>query len=219
MKIFPSLVSADLLQLGAVIQAIDEYVDGYHLDIMDDHFVPNLTWGPAFIAALRKATAKPFQLHLMVDNPAQWIPRLAFNPGDSFVFHIEAVAPTAVHSVLDVAQNAGWKVGLALNPPTPVERVGQHLGRLDEILIMSVNPGFSGQGFIDTTYKIRQLHELAHKLKVTSPAICMDGGIGPWNVELLAKSGVQMIDVASAIFKGEPIANIQHLRQLTSCAC
>lgn len=214
MKIFPSLISADLLQLGAVVQAIDDHVDGYHLDIMDDHFVPNLTWGPAFIAALRRITRKPFQIHLMVDNPSAWIKRLDFNDGDSFIFHVEAVGPSRVHDVLRDARSAGWRVGLALNPATEVERAGQHLALLDELLIMSVNPGFSGQSFIDTSAKVSEVKILGSRIHAKIPTLCMDGGIGADNIGKLAQAGVEIIGAAAAIFKGGSyLENIEKLRK------
>ncbi len=213
MKIFPSLISANLLQLGAVVQTIDDHVDGYHLDIMDDHFVPNLTWGPAFIAALRRITKKPFQIHLMVDNPAAWISRLAFNSGDSFIFHVEAVADSGIHTVLRDARSAGWRVGLALNPGTQVERVGQHLASMDEVLLMSVNPGFSGQSFIDTSAKATQLTALSGKLNVKMPVMCMDGGINESNIGSIANAGVELVGAASAVFGGNnEVENIKKLR-------
>lgn len=214
MKIFPSLVSADLLQLGCVIQEIDEHVDGYHLDIMDDHFVPNLTWGPAFIAALRRCTKKPFQIHLMVDNPDKWIDRLAFNPGDSFVFHVEAVADSLIHTVVRDARSAGWRVGLALNPGTEVARVGQHLAALDELLLMSVNPGFSGQSFIDTSSKIADLRIMGGRLEVKTPMVCMDGGINAGNIGHVARAGVELIGAAASVFGGDDlVGNIKKLRE------
>lgn len=214
MKIFPSLISANLLNLQATIDMIDPYVDGYHLDIMDAHFVPNLTWGPAFINALRVVTAKPFQVHLMVDNPLAWIDLLDKKEGDSFVFHAEAVTLTVIHRVLDAAKKAGWRIGLALNPATQVEMLGQHLGMLDEVLIMSVNPGFSGQSFIDTTHKCGQITSLCEKIKVPKPLICMDGGINHANIKPLIEAGVDIVGAASAIFNGDPLKNITALRSI-----
>ena len=212
MKIFPSMISSNILNLEAVIQLVDPLVDGYHLDIMDDHFVPNLTWGPAFVNALRMITNKPFQIHLMVDNPASWIKRINHQPGDSFVFHAEAVTPTIAHEVLVAAKDAGWRAGIAINPATRVEQIGQHIALLDELLIMSVVPGFSGQGFIDTIAKADITRALAGQLGLPVPLIGMDGGIGVKNIGLVAAAGVEMVGIASAIFSGDIIKNIAHLR-------
>ncbi len=218
MKLFPSIISANLLNLESVIRTIDSHVDGYHIDIMDDHFVPNLTWGPMFVAALRTVTNRPFQIHLMVDNPATWISRLACAAGDSFVFHVEAVNTSQVSPVLAAAKQAGWRVGLALNPATEIERVGLYLAELDEVMIMSVNPGFSGQSFIDTSAKAPALRALSSRLGVTAPLIAMDGGVGLQNIGMLALAGIDLVGVASAIFSGlDPVKNIQNLRQAACC--
>lgn len=219
MKIFPSLISADLLRLGDVIRAIDADVDGYHLDIMDDHFVPNLTWGPAFINALRAATARPFQVHLMVDNPLAWVTRLNLQTGDSFVFHVEAVVAEAVHELVGQVCERGWRVGLAINPGTPVEQITQYLQNLDEVLIMSVQPGFSGQLFIDTTARVRQVREFCLDAGIEVPLLCMDGGINIKNIGSVALAGVELVGVAKSVFDaGDAGKNIQNLRRLaTSC--
>lgn len=218
MKLFPSIISANLLNLESVIRTIDPHVDGYHIDIMDDHFVPNLTWGPMFVAALRTVTNRPFQIHLMVDNPATWISRLACATGDSFVFHVEAVTASQVGPVLATAKQAGWRVGLALNPATEIERVGLYLAQLDEVMIMSVNPGSSGQSFIDTSAKAPALRALSSRLSVEAPLIAMDGGVGLQNIGMLALAGIDLVGVASAIFSGiDPVKNIQNLQQAARC--
>jgi ribulose-phosphate 3-epimerase len=218
MKLFPSIISANLLNLESVIRTIDSYVDGYHIDIMDDHFVPNLTWGPMFVAALRTITKRPFQIHLMVDNPATWVSRLACAAGDSFVFHVEAVTASQVSPLLIAAKKAGWRVGLAFNPATEIERAGHYLAGLDEVLIMSVNPGFSGQSFIDTSAKASELRALSSRLGFSVPLIAMDGGIGLQNIGMLDQAGIDLVGVASAIFSGpDPVKNIQNLRRAASC--
>lgn len=221
MKIYPSLISADLLRLRDVIVQIDPFVDGYHIDIMDDHFVPNLTWGPAFVAALRLVTSKPFQLHLMVDNPEKWVTRLAWKKGDSFVFHIEAVKSAAVHSLIDLVLDHDWDIGIALNPATDVSCLGVHLSRLHEILIMSVEPGFSGQGFINTLFKVEQIKQLSSRLGVECPRLCMDGGIGQKNIASIAAAGIELIGAASAIFNdaSNPVDNINVLKKIAADVC
>ncbi len=220
MLIFPSIISCDLLNLERTIGSIDAHVDGYHIDVMDDHFVPNLTWGPMFISALRRITSKPFQIHLMIDDPKRWIDRVAFHAGDSFVFHLEALHDDdAVRSIVNSARNHGWRVGLALNPPTLLESIYPYIQDLDEILFMSVHPGFSGQSFIDVTAKVREFiaHFHTSQSKKNHPLICMDGGVGPSNIGLLAGAGVEAVGVAAAIFgEGDPVQNIAQLRRLAS---
>ena len=213
MLIFPSIISCDLLNLERTIKTIDDHVDGYHIDVMDDHFVPNLTWGPAFITALRGATQRPFQIHLMVDNPRAWIDRIQFKKEDSFIPHVEAFYDEKeVEILLNDAHAAGWRVGLALNPPTPIAKIMPYMHLLDEILFMSVNPGFSGQSFIDVSAKVRQFKD-AINFPLKSPRICMDGGIGVTNIGMLSTTGVQLVGAAAAIFSGaDLIKNIENLR-------
>ena len=214
MKIFPSIISADLLNLEHVLKTIDSAVDGYHIDIMDGYFVPNLTWGPMFVKALRTITNRPFQVHVMVNNPAAWISRLTCVPGDSFIFHIEAVMASDVSSLIEAARKTGWRVGLAINPDTPIERITQYLPELDEVLVMAVNPGFSGQSFIDIVPKIQTLRTLSSKAGVQVPLIAVDGGVNLENIARLALVGVEIVGAAAAIFnEDDVIKNIQNLRQ------
>lgn len=212
MKIFPSLISSDLLNIRHTLQRLDAHCDGYHLDVMDDHFVPNLTWGPAFINAIALATRRPLQVHLMVDTPEKWIDRLILSGKDSFVFHIEALREVGdVAKLLKEIKKKEVKAGVALNPKTPVEHVIDVLPLVDELLIMSVEPGFSGQKFIDVTEKVSILCALQKKLNVDFE-ICMDGGIGADNIGMLAKKGVDLVGIASAIFsEDDPVEALKNL--------
>ena len=101
LQIFPSLISADILNLKTVLQQLDDHCDGYHIDVMDDHFVPNLTWGPAFVNAIRKATKRPLHIHLMVDNPASWVERIALEKADTFIFHHEVIHHEVMHPLIE----------------------------------------------------------------------------------------------------------------------
>src|SRR3990172_9915424 len=124
MTIYPSLISSDLLNLAATLSLFDDHCDGYHLDVMDDHFVPNLTWGPAFINAIASHTKLPLNVHLMVDNPENWLNRLTLSQKDSFIFHWEAL--NDVEQVIALAQTIrakGILAGLAINPKTDVESI------------------------------------------------------------------------------------------------
>lgn len=201
MKIYPSLISCDVLNLASTLATLDPHVDGYHIDIMDDHFVPNLTWGPAFVNALAGATTKPLQMHLMVDNPASWVTRLNLQKKDSFVFHREAISDIYEGvKLIEELKKRSIKAGLALNPTTGLEQLEPFVALLDEILIMSVNPGFSGQKFIESvTDKVPALVAMRQQ-KNLKFSICMDGGIGSGNICSLQQAGVQIVSVASAIF-------------------
>ncbi len=201
MKIYPSLISCDVLNLASTLAALDSHVDGYHIDIMDDHFVPNLTWGPTLVNALAGATTKPLQMHLMVENPASWVTRLNLQKKDSFVFHREVVRYVQDGvKLIEELKKRDIKAGLALNPKTGVEQLEPFVSLLDEILIMSVNPGFSGQKFIESACdKVPALVAMRQQ-KNLKFNICMDGGIGASNICSLQQAGVQIVSVASAIF-------------------
>ncbi len=204
-EIFPSLISADILSLKNVIDLLDEHVDGYHIDVMDFHFVPNLTFGPAFVNAIALATERPLHVHLMVDNPTQWLEVLELRPHDVVVFHYEAT--TQHMQLIDAIKGKGFKVGIAINPDTSPDSVLEFLPHLDQVLVMSVQPGFSGQKFMP---------QVMEKLpKLSSATIAMDGGIGPDNIAILAQKGVTQFGIASAIFdSGDPVQAIRDLRAI-----
>ncbi len=204
-EIFPSLISADILSLKNVIDLLDPHVDGYHLDVMDFHFVPNLTFGPAVVNAIAGVTERPLHVHLMVDKPAQWLDVLTLRSRDVLVFHYEA---TKQHmQLIDAIKGKGYKVGIAINPDTPPDSVLEFLPHLDQVLVMSVQPGFSGQKFMP------QVMEKLPKLSGTT--IAMDGGIGPDNIAILKQKGVTQFGIASAIFdSSDPVQAIRDLRAI-----
>jgi len=213
MKIYPSLISAPLLSLEKMLFLLDPHCDGYHLDVMDDHFVPNLTWGPSFINAIADATQRPLQIHLMVDVPARWIERLELRNGDSFVFHYEALQNIAqAQHLIEKITARGWKAGIAINPPTPVTALHALLPHLHEVLIMSVNPGFSGQKFIpEIVAKVKPLM-LTRQHNGNNFTLCMDGGIGQENITMLKQEGVELFAMANAIFaSNDPVGALQSL--------
>jgi ribulose-phosphate 3-epimerase len=193
-KIYPSLISADILNLREVIKNLDSHCEGYRIDVMDDHFVPNLTWGSAFVNAIRKETSLPIHLHLMVDNPKKWVDRVELKKDDIFIFHWE------------VTQNIpelDCQVGVAINPGTPVEEIYQLLEKIDHVLLMSVEPGFSGQKFMpEVVKKVAPLIDLREKNNL-SFSIGMDGGVGEKNISILEKEGIDVVGVASAIFSNK----------------
>ncbi|MFH1831385.1 MAG: ribulose-phosphate 3-epimerase [bacterium] len=206
MKIYPSLISSNVLELKHTITLLDEHCDGYHLDVMDDHFVPNLTWGPVFINAIAATTGLPVQVHLMVDNPVLWIDRLKLTSRDTFIFHIESVKDSlAAKDIIEKVREKDMNVGIALNPKTSVDAIKDIVPLVDKVLVMSVEPGFSGQAFIpEVMHKVEQLCAM-RDLQRLSFLICMDGGVGYNNITQLAEAGVDIVAVASAIFSRKDI--------------
>ena len=216
MKIYPSLISSDLLKLNETLALFDSYCDGYHIDVMDFHFVPNLTWGPQFVNSFVKATTQPLHVHLMVDNPFQWIDILDLSPIDSFMFHFEAIQNSnECAKLIENIKKKKWQVGIVINPETPVEELYSFLPSLDNILLMSVNPGFSGQPFMSSVIdKIQPLLDQRTKLK-TKFDIGIDGGVDKENIALLGRKGIDFVGVASAIFsQKDPIDALQRLYEL-----
>lgn len=216
MKIYPSLISSDVLQLKKTIEMLDPHCDGYHIDVMDDHFVPNLTWGPVFVKAIMGATRLPVHLHLMVDNPECWIDRVALRKEDVFIFHHEAVRnEDKICALIKGIKKSGCLVGAALNPETAVEKVFPYLAFLDYILLMSVRPGFSGQKFIpEVLKKVSVLKEALAKQR-RACVIGMDGGVSRENIGVLKKALVDEVGVASAIFAtNDPVRAIKELKIL-----
>lgn len=213
MKIAPSLLSADFANLASEVQDIERGgADLVHLDVMDYHFVPNLTFGAPIIKALRPHTKLLFDVHLMTEHPETYFADLEKAGADMISFHAEA----AVHHdrlVHDI-QERGMKAGIALNPGTPLSMVEELLPILDFVLIMSVNPGFGGQKFIPYSLdKIRRLREMANQVGREDLDIEVDGGVGPANAKALADAGVTIAVAGSAVFgKEDRKAAIEALR-------
>ncbi len=213
MKIFPSLISSDLLNIQTTIKNLDPNCDGYHIDIMDDHFVPNLTWGPAFVKAISSVTNLPLDVHLMVDNPVAWVDRLNLKPKDLFVFHIETLdSDEEIKDLIKTVKIIGCKAGIALNPETPVEKVFDYLALIDHVLVMSVKPGFSGQKFMESVLsKVKVLNQKRHDMNLPFD-IGMDGGIDKSNIAMISELSVDQVGVASAIFSHKDyVAALQDL--------
>lgn len=203
MKIAPSLLSADFANLASEVQDIERGgADLVHLDVMDYHFVPNLTFGAPIIKALRPHTKLLFDVHLMTEHPETYFADLEKAGADMISFHAEA----AVHHdrlVHDI-QERGMKAGIALNPGTPLSMIEELLPILDFVLIMSVNPGFGGQKFIPYSLdKIRRLREMANQVGREDLDIEVDGGVGPANAKALADAGVTIAVAGSAVFGKE----------------
>ncbi|HAH96323.1 MAG TPA: ribulose-phosphate 3-epimerase [Firmicutes bacterium] len=211
MRLAPSLLTADFLNLGTAINAIAE-ADEIHLDIMDGHYVPNLSFGPVVAQAVRQATRLNLSAHLMVTNPDEMVPWFVAAGCGLIVVHAEA--STHLHRSLQNIKNLGADAGVALNPSTPLGVLEYIAHDLKRVLLMSVNPGFGGQLFIPAIYdKIKKLVKLRHEWNCDFE-IEVDGGVKADNIERLAQAGVDIAVVGSAVFgPGDPGERLRHLRQ------
>jgi len=215
-EIYPSLMCADLLNLAKVISDFDDHCDGYHIDVMDDHFVPNLTMGPDFVNAIVAVTRKPIQVHLMVDNPKSWVNRLKLSKKDTFIFHYEAFECfNPMKELVAMVKEKGWKVGVAFNPHTNMSLAESQLSFFDKILIMAVNPGFAGQKFIQEAIEKAKSVIDCKKTQNANFKVYMDGGIGKNNIKMLAELGIDAVAVGSAIFSEKnPVQALKELYEI-----
>ncbi len=217
-QIAPSILAANFVALGEEVRAVEQGgASLLHVDVMDGHFVPNLSIGVPVVASLRKATALPLDVHLMVERPERFVAAFAEAGADMISVHQEATPH--LDRAVALIRECGARPGVVLNPATPVAALSEILDRVDFVLVMSVNPGFGGQKFIPTTLgKIQQLRELrvrnhfAYRIEV-------DGGVGPENVGELVRAGAEILVAGTSIFHADdPAEAVRRMKQAAETA-
>jgi len=215
--IAPSILSADFSRLGEEIKAVEGVgADWIHVDVMDGHFVPNITIGPVVVEAIKRATELPLDVHLMIENPDQYLEDFVRAGSDTLT--VQAEACVHLHRTIQAIKALGVKAGVALNPSTPISTIEWILEEVDMVLIMSVNPGFGGQKFItQALQKIKELKSMI-RAKNLDVLIEVDGGINLKTIESVAKAGADVFVAGSAIFGssdyGETIREFRSLIEI-----
>jgi ribulose-phosphate 3-epimerase len=202
LQLAPSILTADFGRLADEIRSVEDQVDWFHLDVMDGHYVDNLTFGPSTVAAIDRVTDKPLHVHLMITDPARYAPAFASAGADRISFHPEVVED--VGAVVDLVRGTGADAGIAIHPEVPVAIVAEHLDDVRVVLIMTVRPGFGGQKFLDDVVpKISEASLLLQKSGKTADIdIEVDGGLNLATVDRAVAAGGQILVAGSAIFDG-----------------
>lgn len=211
-KLAPSILSADFSKLGEDIKKLEKYgADWVHIDVMDGMFVPNISFGIPVIKSIRNITSLTFDVHLMIEEPARFVEDFIKAGADMITIHYET--DRHIDRTVNYIKSLGAKVGIALNPATPVENIKYLIPNLDMVLIMTVNPGFGGQKYINyCSEKIKELKELSNKFN-RNLLIEVDGGIGKDNIKIAVECGANVIVAGSAVFKdGKIEENIKMLK-------
>ena len=199
-EISASILNADFGCLCAQVQEAEVGgVDRFHMDVMDGRFVPNITFGPPIVEAVRHCTRKPIEAHLMIVEPDRYIPDFVAAGADTVLVHQEGCSH--LHGTLQQIHRLGKKAGVVLNPATPLVTIVDILPEVEQVLIMSVNPGFGGQTFIESSMeKVAQLRQMIDERRLTC-AIEVDGGIGPANAAAVARAGARVLVAGVAVFR------------------
>jgi ribulose-phosphate 3-epimerase len=214
-KIAPSILSADFSRLGDEIRAVEAAgADYIHIDVMDGHFVPNITIGPLVVDAARRVTSLPLDVHLMIENPDRYIPDFAAAGADIIVVHAEAVHH--LHRTVQLIRSLGKKAGVSLNPATPLNVLEYVIADLDLVLLMTVNPGFGGQSFIEACLpKIQALRAMLDR-RGGEAELEVDGGVKISNIARIAHAGADVFVAGSAVFGSlDYAATITEMKSLT----
>lgn len=215
-RITPSILNADFADMGREVGRI-ESADGVHIDVMDNHFVPNLTMGVPMVEALHKVSDLPFDAHLMIEDPDVWAPGYVDAGAQTVTFHLEA-AKAPIRLAREI-RSRGGRAAVALKPATPVEQIADFLDEFDQVLLMTVEPGFGGQSFLDCVLpKIRRTRELIDR---TGKDIWLqvDGGVSPRTIARAAQAGADTFVAGSAVYRAEaPDEAVQRLRDLATRA-
>lgn len=211
-KLAPSLLAADFRQLQREVEAVDKAgADMLHIDVMDGIFVPSISFGMPVIQSIREVTKKPFDVHLMIEEPARYIEEFKKCGADILTVHAEACKH--LNRTVMAIKDAGMKASVALNPATPLSVLEYILEELDMVLLMSVNPGFGGQKFIlNTLTKIEQLRKMINEKGLTID-IEVDGGVGLNNVEDVMKAGANVLVAGTAVYKGDVAENVRKFKE------
>ena len=218
-KFAPSILSADFARLGEQVRAAEEAgADYIHIDVMDGRFVPNLTMGPVVVDAVRRSTSLPLDVHLMIESPELLVP--SFVEAGAGILTVHQEACPHLDFVLSKIRSLGARAGVAVNPGTPIATLEEVLGTVDQVLVMTVNPGFGGQSMIPSTIeKVRRLAALLSALGV-SPEIEVDGGITPERVGDLVRAGGRVLVAGSSVFnrRASVSENLAALRRAAEAA-